>query len=182
MHATTFALKRGHLLSLKLLRGILKPFARLGITPARADLLNVIRALHPHSARQCDLAKRIGVTRSTISRMLIRLETMQLIVRYKDRAGDGRRNFVQLTRECRRRMRVLLGRVTKARVVDSALRRVLQAAPGEMRRPHATLITDLRTYARRLGDTATCPYVARVLGESPRLWPWPVVHRHEWEF
>ena len=172
MHATTFALKRGHLLSLTMLRGELKPFAALGITPARADVLNLIRATHPLALPQRDVAKRLGVTRATISRMLIRLEAMGIIVR-PPHPRDRRQKLVVLSLEGVARLRIIVQRIMNARIVDRALRTVFRAAPGEMRRPHATLLTDLRTFAGRLGDTATSPYVARVLGERPARWPFP---------
>ena len=172
MHATTFALKRGHLLSLTMLRGQLKPFQRFGITPARADLLNLLRTMAPSTVRQRDIAIRLGVTRSTISRMLIRLEQMGLVWR-RPCVDDRRAKIVLLSYEGTDRMRILARRVMDAGVVDKALRSVFRAAPGEMRRPHATLLTDLRTFASRLGDTATTPYIARILGERPKPWPWP---------
>ena len=172
MHATTFALKRGHLLSLAMLRAHMKPFARLELTPARADLLNLIRTTHPDQLLQRDIARRLGVTRSTISRMLIRLEGMGLVLRrYRD--GDRKRKLVLLSHEGCIRLRILVRRLMDAGVVNRALLRVFRAAPGEMRRPHATLLTDLRRYAARLGDTATSPYVAQIVGERPRPWPWP---------
>ena len=172
MHATSFALKRGHLLSLAMLRAQLKPFARLELTPARADLLNLIRMTHPDQLLQRNIAGCLGVTRSTISRMLIRLESMGLVWR-RYRVGDRKRKVVLLSYEGRDRLRILVRRLMDAGVVDRALRSVFRAAPGEMRRPHATLLTDLRRFAARSGDTATSPYVARILGERPRLWPRP---------
>jgi DNA-binding MarR family transcriptional regulator len=178
MHATNFALKRGHLLSLAMLRSQLKPYARLELTPARADLMNLILGTHPFHFDQRDIAVRLGVTRSTISRMLIQLEAMGLVGRRR-REDDRRRNLVWLSSEGCKRLRILVRRIMDAGVVDAALRRVFRAAPGEYRRPHATLLTDLRRFAARLGDTATPPYVARVLGERPALWPWP--NDTEWE-
>jgi DNA-binding MarR family transcriptional regulator len=180
MHATTFALKRGHLLSLAMLRAQLKPFARLELTPARADLLNLIRVSPPYQLLQRDIAGSLGVTRSTISRMLIRLEAMRLIVR-RYRPGERKRKEVLLSPEGLLRLRVLIRRLMDAGVVDRALRNVFRAAPGEMRRPHATLLTDLRRYAARLGDGATSPYVARILGERPKRWPWPSIRVGEVE-
>jgi hypothetical protein len=84
-----------------------------------------------------------------------------------------------LSQEGDARLRVVVRRIMDAGIVDRALRSVFQAAPGEMRRPHATLFTDLRTYATRLGDTATSPYLARMIGERPKRWPWPSIR--PWE-
>jgi DNA-binding MarR family transcriptional regulator len=178
MHATNFALKRAHLLSLAMLRSKLKPYARLELTPARADLLNLIRTTQPYHTHQRDIAVRLGVTRSTISRMLIQLEAMGLILRRR-RQDDRRGNLVWLSPEGRNRLRILVRRIMDAGVVDAALRQIFRAAPGECRRPHATLLTDLRRFTARLGDTATPPYVARIIGERPPLWPWP--NDTDWE-
>jgi hypothetical protein len=73
------------------------------------------------------------------------------------------------------RMRIVANQILDAGVVDRVLRPVFQAAPGEMRRPHATLFTDLRTYAKRLGDKSESPYVARMIGEKRKRWPWPSI-------
>ena len=172
MHATNFALKRGHLLSLRMLRGELKPFAVLDITPARADLLVLLRQMAPSPVRQRDVTERLGVTRATVSRMLIQLEAMGLVVRLRS-SYDRREKLVMLSFEGAARLRILVKRIMDARVVDRALRSVFRAAPGEMRRPHATLLTDLRTFAARFYDTAKTPYVARILGERPALWRFP---------
>ena len=177
MHATTFALKRGHLLAVAMLRDHLKPYAPLRITPARADLFNLFRAARPFSGphmRQREIHKRLGVTRATVSRMLIQLEKMQLIERWP-RDTDRRQKMVCLTRKGRAHHRVVVRHVMNARLVDRSLGRVLQAAPGEMRRPHATFFTDLRTFANRLGDGAASPYVAIPIREPVPRWPWPSI-------
>jgi DNA-binding MarR family transcriptional regulator len=175
MHATTFALKRAHLVSLTMLRGHLKPFARLGITPARADLLNLIRVTYPYPLRQCDIAKRLGLSRATISRMLIRLEAMGLVRRHVPWGSDRRRKQVSLSREGDARLRIVVNHIMNAGVVDRTLQRVFQAAPGEMRRSHTGLFTDLRTYATRLGDTSQSLYLAHIIGERRKRWPWPSI-------
>ena len=177
MHATTFALKRCHLLAVAMLRAHLKPYAPLRITPARADLFNLFRAALPYSGphmRQREIHKRLGVTRATVSRMLIQLEKMGLIERWP-RDTDRRQKMVRLSRRGRAMHRVVVRWVMNTKVVDRSLQHVLRAAPGQTSCPHAAFFLDLRIFADRLGDRSRSPYPATPIGEPTPRWPWPSI-------
>src|SRR5690348_15988419 len=98
MHALTFALKRAHLKNVAFAKGLL--WALPGMTPARFDLLCILRRAVMNepgwkrldAARsQADLCRDLGLHRSTVSKMLLRLEEMGWIRR--DRDPTDRRTF-----------------------------------------------------------------------------------------
>ena len=103
MHHLSFVIKRVH----HRLLAFARPFAKFfGITPARYDLLKRIRL--GGGGFQAELPANLGVTRATISRMLISLEKLGLIVRthlVDERGRPHRRmNWVALTAEGKRIM------------------------------------------------------------------------------
>jgi len=174
MHVTTFAIKAAHLRSLAMLRAQLKPFARLGLTPARVDLLHLLRSAFPFSLRQCEIRRRLGVSAPTTHRMVKRLEALGF-VRRSYPLGPRRCSVVRLTRAGKAAIRVVARKIIGARVVDRALRSIFRGPPGALRRHHAPFLMELRRFAGRLGDASSAPYLARILGERPRLWPFPPV-------
>ena len=102
MHQLNFVVKRVH----HRLLAFARPFAKFfGITPARYDLLRRVRL---GGVFQAELSLNLGVTRATVSRMLISLEKLGLIVRthlVDERGRPHRRmNWVELTDEGRRIM------------------------------------------------------------------------------
>ena len=105
MHSAPFQLKRAYHSTLAHLRRFAKPY---GLTPARYDLLQLVGS---GLMRQSAIHKALGVTRATISRMLISLEKLGLVKRYRPytkRRRLARRGFlVQLTREARRLQRLV---------------------------------------------------------------------------
>jgi DNA-binding MarR family transcriptional regulator len=92
MHAIFFGLKRSHHATLALTRDVLR---RMGLTAARFDLLFAL-----HSSRMGMLQSRVrrllGVSRTTVSRMLASLEQLGLVAR-KLSWSDRRTRDVQLT-------------------------------------------------------------------------------------
>ena len=77
---------------------------KLGLTPARFDLMNALRAC---GMRQSDLWKQLNVVRSVVSEMLLALRRLGWVKRV--RAADSRTWLVQLTR---------LGRAVFARAYE----------------------------------------------------------------
>ena len=125
MHVILFGLKRAWQSSLRITRPAL---AAVGLTAARFDLLY---ALHdpgpwPIGETQCNLRRKLGVSRTTTSRMLRSLEELGLVTR-KRYGGDRRTLSVSLTAEGLRRIRVAIKRLIRSGaaqlVVDTALAR-----------------------------------------------------------
>jgi DNA-binding MarR family transcriptional regulator len=92
MHKVFFGLKRAHHSVLRITRTAL---ARMGLTAARFDLLYAVRERR-NGVDQRNLQRRLGVGRSTVSRMLASLEKLGL-VRRSVAGHDRRRKVVQLT-------------------------------------------------------------------------------------
>lgn len=90
MDAVLFEMKRAQLSGARFARRTLKPYA---LTPARFDLMN---AIGPRGARQCDLWRQLNVVRSVISEMLSSLLELAWVKRV--RAADGRTWLVMWTR------------------------------------------------------------------------------------
>jgi DNA-binding MarR family transcriptional regulator len=96
MNANFFGLKRAFHGTLRITR---RALAKLGLTAARFDLLYAL----PHDPRRYDgglrqsaLRRELGVSRPTVSRMLISLEGLGLVGR--ERCHDDRRQYnVKLT-------------------------------------------------------------------------------------
>src|SRR5579859_5349878 len=95
MHAILFSLKRAYHGTLSVTRPAL---ARLGLTPARFDLLYIVATWPLNSKRQSDLRRELGVTAPTVCRMLKSLEELGLVTRARE-GRDTRQRFVALTRK-----------------------------------------------------------------------------------
>jgi DNA-binding MarR family transcriptional regulator len=95
MHTILFGLKRAWHSTLRVTRGALAAF---GLTAARFDLLYALYALPLRSAAQSQLWRELGVSRTTVSRMLASLEDLGLVKRRLD-FGDRRQRRVDLTRQ-----------------------------------------------------------------------------------
>jgi DNA-binding MarR family transcriptional regulator len=96
MNANFFGLKRAFHGTLRITR---RALAKLGLTAARFDLLYAL----PHDPRRYDggtwqsaLRRTLGVSRPTVSRMLVSLEGLGLVGRERAR-DDGRQYVVKLT-------------------------------------------------------------------------------------
>lgn len=90
MNNVFFSLKRAHQASLKVSRSALLPF---GLTPARFDLLCAVLKMQDIS--QVDLARILGVSAPTVSRMVQSLASLDLVE--KGWAYDHRIRTVSLT-------------------------------------------------------------------------------------
>jgi len=113
MHPLSFIIKRVH----HRLLAYARPFAKFfNITPARYDLLRCIK--RGDGYYQAELPDILGVTRTTVSRMLIALERQGLIVRTHLVDERGRRhrrmNWVAVTTEGRRVMTAIDGSIVYA--------------------------------------------------------------------
>jgi DNA-binding MarR family transcriptional regulator len=95
MHAIFFGLKRAWHSTLRMARRTLAAF---GLTAARFDLLYALYALPLRGASQSELRRTLGVSRTTVSRMLASLEDLGLVKRRLD-FGDRRQRRVDLTRQ-----------------------------------------------------------------------------------
>ncbi len=93
MNRVSFAAKRAHLDLMLLNRGALAP---MGITPARLDMMQAIRARFDGCQTQGQLAALLGVTRQTVARMSRSLEALGLVV-CERAAPDLRRVYIMLT-------------------------------------------------------------------------------------
>ena len=76
MIASWFLMKRGHLTSLRYARRILKPHPPL--TPARLDLMTAVARAPSGFIRQAVLTRNLGLHHSTVSKMLKRLDELDL--------------------------------------------------------------------------------------------------------
>ncbi|HEX4445732.1 MAG TPA: MarR family transcriptional regulator, partial [Polyangiaceae bacterium] len=77
MHTVFFGLKRAHHATLGLTRHVLK---RLGLTAARFDMLFALKPCRL-GMLQSRLRRLLGVSRTTVSRMLASLEQLGLLTR-----------------------------------------------------------------------------------------------------
>jgi len=99
MHAIAFATKRAFQGFLHITR---KPFASLGLTAARYDLMTLLLA-EPCAEmmaqpRQSELWRALGVTPGVVSRMLRGLEDRGMVTRERPHKGrDRRQRLVRLT-------------------------------------------------------------------------------------
>jgi DNA-binding MarR family transcriptional regulator len=174
MHAMSFALKRAHLRAVAFGRKAIGHVE--GMTPSRFDLLYLLRrveilckpACHPlDGARaQLELVQDLGLHRSTVSKMLKRLEEMGWIRRTRCLL-DRRINNVALTelglRAIWRAMRrVFRGKKLPRRAYEEIFRD-REASPPVVPSPGGTrhvvhIIYDayrmLRAVARRFGDSS----------------------------
>ncbi len=139
MNAVSFAAKRAHLDLMLLNRDALAP---LGITPARLDMLQAIRARFDGCQTQGQLAALLGVTRQTVGRMSRSLQALGL-VHLERTAPDLRRVYITLTDA---------GRALLARVTRIYLRSGLAGLAGSL----------------VLCDSVLCPEKAPLLVEMAR--------------
>jgi DNA-binding MarR family transcriptional regulator len=95
MNSIFFGLKRAYLGTQ---RGIREPLRKMGLTPARHDMLATLRkfALQVPPLRQREVRTSLGVSGPTVSRMLKALEKLGLVRREKD-PEDRRHRLVRIT-------------------------------------------------------------------------------------
>jgi DNA-binding MarR family transcriptional regulator len=121
MNAIFFGLKRAFHGTLRVSRSALKAS---GLTAARFDLLYILGQRPLRADTQRALTRKLGVTRSTVSRMLASLEALGLVRRTRE-LPDRRQRWVALTdagRTCiRRAVFRFIGTGAAQLAVDSAL-------------------------------------------------------------
>ena len=125
MHAVFFGLKRAHHSVLRVTRSAL---AKMGLTAARFDMLFAVKERRD-GVDQRNLQRRLGVGRSTVSRMLASLEQLGLVKRTVA-AHDRRRKLVQLTTRGRWRIAFAHRNLTLSGWAQLALDSALCTANG----------------------------------------------------
>jgi len=119
-----FGAKRVHLAVNRWAARILKEF---GLTPARFDLMRLIYQ-HGYRLSQDLLRHRLGVARSTTSRMVRALEALGFVTREVDEL-DRRTLVCVLTYEGRRATAAVLSALVWPRVIAEAVDDALRADP-----------------------------------------------------
>lgn len=163
MHPMLFSVKRTHLVGLAATRPIA---GRVGLTPARFDMMRIVALYGLDGLPQWKLMHMLGVSGGVVSRMLRQLEEIGFVYR-EPSALDRRRRNVFLTDDGAARIHALL---VQQRVDDELQRVVLRAfgersSEGRFARPGGvpTLEVSYRVLTRArvaLGDT------------TPFLHPW----------
>jgi DNA-binding MarR family transcriptional regulator len=178
----SFQMKRGHLSAVRFGRSILRggndEVAATVMTPARFDVLYVVHqhspacfGPHRRSIEQRHIWKLLGLSGSTISKMISRLVELGLLTRDAMRGRDRRTRMISLTPEGTRCIRhafqVVFGDRTLAELYESLIR-----DQGRAKRRHevsaalGTRIDDVQAFASKLGDTSSEVY-------RLRSWPQP---------
>ena len=96
MNAVFFGCKRAFHGCLRIARQLLAGF---DLTPARFDMLTAVGQDHNQGCTQRELRTRLGVSAATISRMLRSLEELGLVDGCRQKRGDRRTRWLQLTLE-----------------------------------------------------------------------------------
>jgi DNA-binding MarR family transcriptional regulator len=170
MHTVFFGLKRSHHATLGLTRHFL---GRMGLTAARFDLLFALKPCRL-GMLQSRLRRLLGVSRTTVSRMLASLEQLGLLTR-KTSGSDRRTRDVQLTPRGRATITLAHRRLTRSGwaqlAVDSALGTYgayRWFSEGECLQATALLDGLLGQIRRVFGDRATLVYP----WEPDNVGPW----------
>jgi len=122
MNAIAFGTKRAFHGFLRVTR---KPFASLGLTAARFDMMSALWGgphVGPQRTRQSDLRRTLGVSAPVVSRMVRALEALGWVERRRERCPDRRQVLVRLTaagEECIRTARGLLLRAVRRLVFEA---------------------------------------------------------------
>jgi DNA-binding MarR family transcriptional regulator len=163
MNAIAFGTKRAFHGFLRVTR---KPFAWLGLTAARFDMMSALYGRDgPLTAcriglRQSDLRRVLGVSASVVSRMVRALEKLGLVTRQRERDGDRRQIRVDLTQageECIRRARRIMLRGV-LRIVYVAICFGSHRDPTTRFESMDNLESFLRGLRCEFGDTASLYY------------------------
>jgi len=158
MHETMFRLKRAHLRAVE----IAKPLAqKFGLTPAWFDVLSVVKHRAWELVHQADIAAALGLAKSTVSKMLQRMEARGLVRRAPSLA-DRRAIEVTLTP----RGLDAIGAATHAFLRLGFMQKVYRSIHGDTAAQGARFVSIARRVlneiARRFGDASTFAYPTRV--------------------
>jgi DNA-binding MarR family transcriptional regulator len=160
MNAIFFGAKRAYHSILRVTR---KRLASFGLTAARFDLLFAIIGRDAKADRpvlQSKLRRKLGVTGSTVCRMLQSLEKLNLVRREVDE-GDRRQRYVELTNKglaCIRAARAVLLRVGQ-KLVNRAISFGNRRDPVACFRNMVTLEEYFDAIREDYGDTAARLYL-----------------------
>jgi DNA-binding MarR family transcriptional regulator len=154
MHFLAFEFKRAHYTALRISRPIA---AKFGLTPARFDMLYAIR--YERRVSQAEVARALGVSGVTVSRMLRRLEELGFVRRLTHRLPDRRTKHPRLTRLGRRMLFLTLG-ILKTKPLQRAFMRASQwrSLTDEAFMAVDDLYSSVGAMMRRLGDRAALHY------------------------
>jgi DNA-binding MarR family transcriptional regulator len=177
MHAISFQLKRAHLQAVAFGRVAVAKVGRM--TPARFDLMYALRQPNLRDERdnrhfqgpvrfeplmagvfQSELTRVLGLARSTVSRMLKRLEELGWITRMRIGLEDGRSKYVRLTKEGLRRIWRAMRRVFRGRIALESYELMFKRL---FPRQHPLVSLDakwctINSIARHFGDTSKLRY------------------------
>jgi len=151
MHFLMFQMKRAHLTSLAAAREFCEA---LEITPARFDLLRAAM-MNPEGTPQNEIAKLLGLTRSTVSAMVRRLIEIGLVRRMRAPL-DARTFVIIVTEEGVARMRRIWARIQSEQPFQNAYEGAYGTA-GVVQEVAAAL----RASAVHLGDRSAEFYPSR---------------------
>jgi DNA-binding MarR family transcriptional regulator len=137
------------------------------MTPARFDLMY---AVHGHSSHhifrtgipQEDLEETLGLHKTTVSKMLTRLEELGLVYRVRSGGRDKRKKFVLLTKEGRRRIRAAFDVVFNKGVVRRKLQLLFTRANRDLAQVRIqvfNIFVTARMVAEHFGATTKALYV-----------------------
>ena len=132
--------------------------AAYDLTPARFDLLYVLHGARQRGRYQCYVARRLGVSRSTVCKMVRALEQAGLLERHVAKF-DRRYRVLELTRYGRRCF-ARLNKALRRRRVEDALHRAIYAQ-DPAREARRNFLSQLKWQAARL---------ARGLGDEALLY------------
>ena len=126
MHAAFLAIKRAHHSVLRIGRPMLLD---MGLTAARFDLLFALKLKDRRRMRQRELQRTLGVSRTTVSRMLASLEKLGFVQRTVD-PKDRRRKWVALTKRGFWRIGTAVRRFSRSGWAQLALDTAFGAIPS----------------------------------------------------
>ncbi len=154
MHAIFFNLKRAFHSSLRFPQKVTR---RYGLTPARFDIMYLIDQAYGYVSQR-SLRETLGVSRTTVSRMLRSLEEIGMIRRRC--AGDRRTREVYLSDVGRSRFRRAARELWGSGLADLVVESLSSWSrePGAIFRNMCTLESHLRWIRDTSGDTATLHY------------------------
>jgi DNA-binding MarR family transcriptional regulator len=112
-----FSLKRAHHAAVRAMRW---PAKCWGLTPARLDMMYAL-STQPHGTPQSWLRQALGVSRTTVSRMLQALEELGL-VRRRASDWDRRTRWVELTDEGRARIQGAIRDLVRSGAIELVVR------------------------------------------------------------
>ena len=161
MHRLFFTLKRAFHGTLRITRD---PLQRMGLTAARFDLLFAVKE-YRGAIEQCRLRRLLGVSRTTVSRMLTSLEELGLVTREVCEA-DRRTRIVKLTTRGRWRIAIAHRELVRSGWVQLAIDSAL-GAEGQRYAWYDAAACDeatelleelLRAFRKAYGDQAALCY------------------------